>query len=307
MDVERMLADIDGRLRRIEESLNRLTAAQGQLGRAMNATLFSQSVYLGDHRALTFLQNGQKMFVDTRSIDVGTHLLLDGWWEPDYMAAFGRLLQSGQCVLDIGANHGIYALAAAQRVGPHGKVVAFEPNAQLCDLLRASVSVNGLDKIVEVVQCAVGNADGEAVLAFDEHWAARGQVRSGIEALAAAGGAAWRSERVRCITLDRFFADVDRPVDLVKMDVEGCEGLVLDGMKNLVERSPHLRIMMEFCPSMLATHPRDAEFVIEFLESRKFMAWAIESDGSVKPISWSGMAGEPDVVRNIIASRQAIA
>jgi hypothetical protein len=59
MDVERMLADIDGRLRRIEETLNRLTAAHGQLGRAMNATLFSHSVYFGDHRALTFLQNGQ--------------------------------------------------------------------------------------------------------------------------------------------------------------------------------------------------------------------------------------------------------
>lgn len=302
-----MLADIDGRLRRIEETLSRLTAAQGQLGRAMNATLFSQSVYLGDHRALTFLQNGQKMFVDTRSIDVGTHLLLDGWWEPDYMAAFGRLLKPGQCVLDIGANHGIYALVAAQRVGTSGKVVAFEPNAQLCDLLRASVSVNGLENIVEVVQCAVGNADGEAVLAFDEHWAARGQVRSRAEAPATAREAGERSERVRCITLDSFFADAHRPVDLVKMDVEGSEGLVLDGMKNLVERSPHLRIMMEFCPSMLSTHLRDAAFVIEFLESRKFMAWAIESDGNVKPVSWSGMLGEPDVVRNIIASREAIA
>ncbi|HSQ81752.1 MAG TPA: FkbM family methyltransferase [Casimicrobiaceae bacterium] len=307
MDVERILADIDGRLRRIEETLSRLTAAQGQLGRAMNATLFSQSVYLGDHRALTFLQNGQKIFVDTRSIDVGTHLLLDGWWEPDYMAAFGRLLKPGQCVLDIGANHGIYALVAAQRVGPRGKVVAFEPNAQLCDLLRASVSVNGLENIVEVVQCAVSNADGEAVLAFDEHWAARGQVRSGVDAPSTTCGTSARSERVRRVAIDSFFANADRPVDLVKMDVEGSEGLVLDGMKHLVERSPHLRIMMEFCPSMLSTHPRDAGFVIEFLESRKFMAWAIESDGTVKPVPWSGMSGEPDVVRNIIASREAIA
>ena len=306
MDVEQILADMDGRLRRIEEILNRLTAAQDQLGRAMNATRFAQSVYLGDHRALTFLQNGQKMFVDTRSIDVGTHLLLDGWWEPDYMAAFNRLLRPGQCVLDIGANHGIYALVAAQRVGPHGRIVAFEPNAQLCDLLRASVSVNGLANIVEVVQCAVGDTDGEATLEFDEHWAAHGQIRPHIEAPATVRGMAARSERVRCIALDSFFADVARPVDLVKMDVEGSEGLVLDGMKRLIERSPHLRIMMEFCPSMLAEYPRDADFVIEFLEGRKFMPWAIESDGNVKPVSWSGMSREPDAVRNIIASRQAI-
>ena len=307
MDVERMLADLDGRLRRIEETLNRLTTAQAQLGRAANATLFSQSVYLGDYRALSFLQNGQKMFVDTRSIDVGTHLLLDGWWEPDYMAAFTRMLKPGQCVLDIGANHGIYALVAAQRVGPGGKVVAFEPNAQLCELMRASVSVNGLDRIVDVVQCAVGEADGEANLEFDEHWAARGQVRSSADAGAVVPAAGMRSERVRCVALDSFFRDSDRPVDLVKMDVEGSEGLVLDGMKRLVARSPQLRIMMEFCPSALATHSRDAGYVVEFLDSRGFMPWAIESDGSVKPVSWSGVLGEPDTVRNIIASREAIA
>lgn len=58
---------------------------------------------------------------------------------------------------------------------------------------------------------------------------------------------------------------------------------------------------------MLATHLRDAGFVIEFLESRKFMAWAIESDGNMKPMSWSGMSSEPDVVRNIITAREAIA
>jgi hypothetical protein len=37
------------------------------------------------------------------------------------------------------------------------------------------------------------------------------------------------------------------------------------------------------------------------------MAWAIESDGNVKPVSWSGISSEPDVVRNVIASREAMA
>ena len=307
MDADQMLARIEGRLQRIEEIVRQLAAAHAEIGRALNATLFSQAIYLGDHRALTFLQNGQKIFVDTRSIDVGTHLLLDGRWEANYMAAFGRLLRPGHTVLDIGANHGVYALVAGKQVGAQGKVFAFEPNSQLCDLLRASVSVNGLDPVIQVVHCAVADTDGETVLAFDEHWAARGQIRPDVEGVSPRDDASRRSERVRCVALDSFLGGLGRSVDVVKMDVEGSEGLVLEGMKNLIERSPHLKIMMEFCPSMLAAFPRDAKFVIGFLEARRFMPWAIGDDGSTVPVSWPSLMEQPDRVRNILVSREAIA
>jgi FkbM family methyltransferase len=307
MDAEQMLALIDERLQRIETAVRELVAARGELARTLSAMLHSQAIYLGDHRALTFLQNGQKLFVDTRSIDVGTHLLLDGWWEANYMAAFGRLLRPGQTVLDVGANHGIYALVAAKRVGPQGRVFAFEPNPGVCELLRASVSVNGLGDIVQVVQAAVADAEGDAELQFDEHWAAAGHLRpENQEKRAAREHGVARSERVRLVSVDGFFRAKPFAVDVVKIDAEGSEGLVLEGMKQVIERSPRLRIMLEFCPSMLARYSRDANFVVRFLDERRFMAWSIADDGAVMPVSWRSLLDEPDRVRNVIASREAI-
>jgi hypothetical protein len=59
----------------------------------------SQSVYLGDHIACTYLQNGWRIFVDTRSFDVGIHLLMGGVWETMHSRVFERMLPGRTLVL----------------------------------------------------------------------------------------------------------------------------------------------------------------------------------------------------------------
>src|SRR5450432_4188794 len=117
---EQKIDEIAARLNRLEDAIARLTTNVGSLTQGLASaaqdTLFSQVAYLGDYRAVTYLRNGQKVFVDTRSVDIGTHILLGGAWEANYMAAFARQVRAGDTVLDIGANHGIYALTAAVQV-----------------------------------------------------------------------------------------------------------------------------------------------------------------------------------------------
>src|SRR5271154_1923841 len=50
-----------------------------------------------------------------------------GEFEPGEIAFVTRLLKPGMTVLDVGAHHGLYTLLASKRVGPEGKVFAFEP------------------------------------------------------------------------------------------------------------------------------------------------------------------------------------
>src|SRR2546428_9248136 len=99
------LNEIERRMKRVEELLARITSQFEALiqGRQQNAqeVLFSQVAYLGDHRALTYLRSGQKIFVDTRCVDVATHLMFGGYWEPHYATAFSRFLKPGHVVLDI--------------------------------------------------------------------------------------------------------------------------------------------------------------------------------------------------------------
>ncbi len=303
------LTEISNRLRKIEEavaSMSRNLAAleQGNKNRLREIWL-SQVAYLGDHRALTRLRSGHMIFVDTRSVDIATHLMFSGQWEPDYMTAFLKLLKPGDKVLDLGANHGVYALLAAEKVGPAGHVYAFEASRNFCGLIRASVSVNGFDQTVTVVNRAVADREFDTELLADEHWSGGGH-------LIAEGGNSPHAdsgllrETVHCITLDDYFPNSTDQVDVVKLDVEGSEGLVLKGMRNLIDRSPTLRIMMEFAPGMLARFACDAAFVREFLESRGFMCWTIKPDGSLAPASWEALLTSPKAIQNIILSRQGL-
>lgn len=72
-------------------------------------------------------------------------------------------LRPGDTFLDIGANYGEIALAAAQRVGPSGAVHAFEPNPRIASLLRQSAAINGFPNL-SVHEVALGSHDGEVRL-----------------------------------------------------------------------------------------------------------------------------------------------
>jgi FkbM family methyltransferase len=315
--------EIIARLRGLEEAIVRLTTNLGGLTQGLASvaqeTLMSQAAYLGDHRALTYLRNGQKIFVDTRSVDIGTHVLLGGTWEANYMAAFARQIRAGDTVLDIGANHGIYALAAGAQVGPRGRVYAFEASRHFSELIRASISVNGLDDVVTIINAAVAASTGEAVLGFDDQWSGRGHLVAPADTGAIAPPAVpeplpqplglpeeLRKEAVRCVALDDYFADPAFTIDAIKMDIEGAEGIALQGMARLLERSPAVRIMMEFCPLMMSRFACDAADTIAMLDAGGFMCWTINPDSSLAPARWQALLESPDMIRNVLASRQNV-
>ncbi|MFB9970415.1 FkbM family methyltransferase [Pseudoroseomonas cervicalis] len=168
------IARLEERLERMEALLSRRLDRLGQRLEEIGATLqnrtarlvHAQAIYLGDHTALTFLENGQRIYVDTLSRDIGVHLLAQGRWESHTLALFRRLVRPGECVLDLGANHGVYALQAAQATGPTGQVHAFEPNPRLAELAAASLSANAYSW-AKLHRVAVGDATGEAELTFN--------------------------------------------------------------------------------------------------------------------------------------------
>src|SRR5215831_5075889 len=96
--------------------------------------------------------------------------MLGGLWEANYSTAFCCLLKQGDCVLDIGANHGFYSLIAAPRIVPGGHVYALEPSRRFFELIRASVRVNRLNNVISVENVALGDANSEVLLQFDPHW-----------------------------------------------------------------------------------------------------------------------------------------
>jgi len=139
---------------------------------------------------------------------------------------FAQLCGAGDTVMDVGANIGAHAVAFAHRVGPTGFVYAFEPQRLVFQVLCANMALNSLTN-VECVPAVCGTTPGEELLPdvrYDvpANFGGFGQTHFGS------------GRRVRRVRLDDY-ADAGR-ITIVKIDVEGMEGLVIGGAGALIAR-----------------------------------------------------------------------
>jgi FkbM family methyltransferase len=144
---------------------------------------------------------------------------LTGKVEPEVQAALTRLLRPGDVFVDVGASIGFHSLLAARLVGPGGRVVAFEPSPSDAASLRENAALNALDWVV-VVEQAAWRAAGKAYLDRPGEATARVVDRPLASSLPTV-----------TTTLDAYFdAQLAPPPSVVKIDVEGAEAAVLEGM-----------------------------------------------------------------------------
>lgn len=197
-------------------------------------------VYYGDNRLLCRLLGDYLAFVDTRDLMLGPRLVLDGFWESWVTLAVARHLGPGMHCADVGANYGYYTLLMAAACGPQGRVAACEPNPLLAgSYLPQNLALNGFYHGIEVCPKVIGDRDDQAVdfVLHDGDYATSSLDRWAY---------AHRAETVCVpeITLDRLCADWPR-LDLVKIDAEGAESLVWEGMQGTLRRFPHAAIVLE--------------------------------------------------------------
>src|ERR1043166_6217492 len=92
---------------------------------------------------------------------VGRSLDLYGEFSAEETALFGRLIEPGMTVLDVGANIGVHTLDLAAAVGPTGAVIAFEPQGFLHQILRTNILLNELVN-VQAIHGALGRGGSQA-------------------------------------------------------------------------------------------------------------------------------------------------
>lgn len=177
-------------------------------------------------------------------IDLSIYLL--GAYEPRTLKAYRQLIAPGAVVFDIGANIGAHTLHFAHRVGPAGRVFAFEPTDFACAKLRANLALNpALAGRVDVHQLfLVADRSVPVPAAVAASW----PVADTAGQLNAWHGREERSSAARAMTADDFCAanDIQR-VDLVKLDVDGHEGAVLQGFRTGLARFRPV-IIVELAP-----------------------------------------------------------
>ncbi len=164
--------------------------------------------------------------------DQSRQIFIGGCTEPNEFAFFDKILRPGDVFIDAGANDGLYSLFASTRVGEAGMVWAFEPSQREFERLSEHIRINGFKNICPL-RMALSNFEGSAELSVADHEHAglntlRDFVHPGITQI--------RKETVDVRTLDRLVHEHDlRRVDAMKLDVEGEEGYVLEGARNILE------------------------------------------------------------------------
>lgn len=142
--------------------------------------------------------------------------------------ALHRLLKPGRVFYDIGANVGFFSVIAGRLLGHSGWIYAFEPAPTNYAYLRYNLDLNRLDRVT-CVDAAVAAQSGVESLILSEY--------SGGAALKSAPMPPDPSETIKVSTIaldDWVDAGFGSMPDVVKIDVEGAELGVLEGMTRIL-------------------------------------------------------------------------
>jgi FkbM family methyltransferase len=183
-----------------------------------------------------------------------------GTSEPFLQTALADLLRTGMTFYDIGANVGFFSVLGAHLVGPSGSVHAFEPLPANARALAHNVELNGFTNVA-LVEAAVGREPGQTQLAVTAE-----SVQAHLASIAA-DVPTLRTIDVALTTIDDEVAAGRPAPQLVKIDVEGAELAVLEGMTATLE---------EHKPVVICElHSTHAE-VFDFFDGRGFRLGTLE-------------------------------
>lgn len=155
-------------------------------------------------------------------------LLRRGRYEDRFGPALQAEVRRGDTVWDIGANLGLYSQEFLASVGEAGRVVAFEPVpalfGQLCERFRDVPQVR-------LYNAAIGDTDGQIGMQLEaDPLAATHRV---VAVQQGAGGGNLAQVEVRSAA-SVVASEPELFPNIVKIDVEGHEGAVIDGMHALL-------------------------------------------------------------------------
>lgn len=202
---------------------------------------------------------------------LGQYVYLTGVYEPATARVIAELLKPGDTFIDVGANSGFFTLLASIQVGAAGRVLSFEPVPSMRKRLLDNIALNAMGNI-SVHDVALSNAEG--ILPLFE--GPKGH--KGISSLRQIVNSEATIE-VKTRPLDTF-GDELSAVKLIKIDVEGAEQLVLEGMTNILDRY-HPYIVVEITDEYLHAFGHTAIQLASHLTGNGYRMYEIRSEGLV--------------------------
>ena len=176
--------------------------------------------------------NGYKLNVIPGDLGISSELLMFKTHEPLTTNLLSKELKKDMVCLDVGGNIGYYTLLESNIIGDNGKVIAIEPSPPNFQHLMKNLEIQDT-KNVEAYNFAAGDVDGTVnFLVYQE---SNGSFTIPDGETTNLPGELIKVEAKR---LDTFLDELNIDhVDFVRMDVEGYEFHIIQGMKDTIQKS----------------------------------------------------------------------
>ena len=210
------------------------------------------------------------IFLARPAVQVDWHVLFFGSYEPEIRTIFRTVLAPGGIAIDVGANVGWHTLLMASLVGVAGRVLAIEPNPAMQQRLRDHLCLNRLRQAEVISNIA---ADQEEEMAF--YAPAANDKNSGNGHVIERDSADKGTIRVVARRLDTIVAAARcERLDLIKIDVEGFEWRVLQGVEESIAKfRPH--IVFEYNAEYASRGGGTPELLWDFFRKHRYRLFAV--------------------------------
>lgn len=196
-----------------------------------------------------------------------------GWLESESISWVKKIVKPDAVVIDIGAHIGYYTDLFSELVGKNGKVHALEVSPENFPLLVKNLKARNRVN-VNTYQYAASDRSGVVNL----------HVSPGHSnhSLVAGYTPSEQTIAVEAVRLDDLIPN--EKIDFIKIDVEGHEPHVLNGMRNLIQRSDNVVLLVEFNPIALSKEHASPQVLLDLLKELGLTYQAILEDGSLGSI-----------------------
>ncbi len=168
------------------------------------------------------------MYLDTEDRGISRTLLLFGDREADHKLIFEKAIREGMTVLDLGANIGYYVMMEKALVGKNGHIIAVEPVPSNVEILKRNVEMNKIENI-QMLQMAGAGRDGTQTMYLTNTSNHHTFHKKG------AGFLSGETIEVKTMTVPSLMRKYGK-ADLMRMDIQGHEVEVMNGMIGAIER-----------------------------------------------------------------------
>jgi len=196
-----------------------------------------------------------------------------------------KLINKGDVVIDVGANIGVITIPLAKKVGTEGYVLALEAHSMLFNALCGNIALNNLTQVQVFNRAA---ADKSGSMFYFPHFDFSVAGNFGNMRLAGLLNAKDENGKVYDNPVTAIAVDdlgISSP-KLIKIDVEGMEPVVLNGLRKTIKRSK---------PILYVEFTQNWKYIIDYLKSVDY-EWDLHETPLFNPSNSNGV--KEDIMRH---------